>query len=384
MTLTARHPLADAAAQDWTPRAAAAPPLARSFAERPGLFREIEAVLAAPGARVILVGERGAGRSSTLDALERLHAPVRRILRAAVEESRGAHAVWLQVLASAGLPAADQPEVVARHLGGVDGHTLLLLDDVQAWDAAGRVFAEATLHALRESAPRVGVFMSTTPDCAPPRGGVATITLPRLTPGESAGLLRSTLAANGVEIDDAAVPSLAALSAGLPGELQRLAALAVACTRPGGLGRIESHDLPGIAAAARAAAAPGVARAWAQATIRARRGIFPEILLGCALAVHHPDGSFHVNDVRACLEVMLKREIRGLTNQINVLAENSRGRALEKVAAAPNARYRFLDARLEPYALLAGFEGREIMVLPEWLAACDGFPGESGERREAA
>ena len=91
-------------------------------------------------------------------------------------------------------------------------------------------------------------------------------------------------------------------------------------------------------------------------TVRARRGIYPEILLACALAPRDEHGSFSVADVCEAVTRIVQREVRGLTNQVSALTDSGRGAVLDKQGAAKTARYRFVDPRLEPYILMRGLE----------------------------
>ena len=65
---------------------------------------------------------------------------------------------------------------------------------------------------------------------------------------------------------------------------------------------------------------------------------------------------------------IVRREVRGLTNQIASLTEDGRGEVLQKIGAGKTARYRFLNPLLEPFILMRGLEqGWATSKTPVWL-----------------
>ena len=123
-------------------------------------------------------------------------------------------------------------------------------------------------------------------------------------------------------------------------------------------------------------AAPGNIKAlYENSIVRARRGIFPEILLACAAAPHDAEGWFSAAGVRAELERIVRREVRGVMNQVSALTEPGRGTVLLKRGAGKAAQYRFVEPALEAYILARGLEtGWTTAGAPVWAA------GEGGLR----
>jgi len=208
------------------------------------------------------------------------------------------------------------------------------------------------------------------------------IQLPRMSESELIETSTRMFAAAGLTADDAVVERIATLAQGLPHVVHLLGlAAARAAVAAGGTHLTVAHLDEAVAVALRRAT-DGVRESYEQAIVRARRGIFPEILLACALTPRDARGRFTVDGVKTTLEAIVGREVRGLTNQVSALTEAGRGSVLLKSGSGREASYRFVNPMLQPYILMRGLENDwATQQTPDWLAAA---PADDSEERRAA
>lgn len=207
------------------------------------------------------------------------------------------------------------------------------------------------------------------------------IHLPRMSESELVEALTRMLAAAGLTAEDEVVERIATLAQGLPHVVHLLGLAASRAAVAQGVSHLTLAHLDEAVVVALRRATDAVRSSYEQAIVRARRGIFPEILLSCALAPRDSRGRFAVEDVKTTLENLVGREVRGLTNQVAALTESGRGHVLTKTGVGREARYRFVNPMLQPYILMRGLEdGWATRETPNWLAT--GSPPE--EMREAA
>lgn len=341
------------------------------FAGRRQSLHDLQHVLLTPGQHALVLGEPGIGRSSLLAMVPGCLEGPRRAALVAVERDDTLATLWARSAAAlqadtTAANAGEIAELLRRMAGAVP--VMWAVDDVHRASPALRAELAALVGALVSPAVPVTLVFSGAgldarrvwPEAALLGAAMGSFVLPRLTGEESQELLDTVLAGAGLDAEPAAAAELIEASAGRPGAMRDLAERAAAAAQRQGVGRVsESHAEDAMREALEATDA-GVREEYQHATIRARRGIFPEILWACARSPRETDGSFSTQSVRDTLQRLLKREVRGLTNQISVLAESTRGQVLEKVSGAPNPRYRFVDPRLEPFVLLRGLGDRDL------------------------
>lgn len=341
------------------------------FAGRRQPLHDLQHVLLTPGQHALVLGEPGIGRSSLLAMLPGCLDGPRRAALVAVQRDDTMATLWSRsaaaLQADTGAQNASEIAALLRRMAGAVP-VVWAVDDVHAASPALRAELAALVGALVSPAVPVTLVFSASgldarrvwPEAALLGAALGIHVLPRLTAEESQELLDTVLAGAGLDVEPAAARELIETSAGRPGAMQDLAGRAAAAAQRRGVGRVGEAQAEDAMREALEATDPDVREEYEHATIRARRGIFPEILWACARSPREPDGSFSTRSVRDTLQRLLKREVRGLTNQISVLAETTRGQVLEKVSGAPNPRYRFVNPRLEPFVLLRGLGDRDL------------------------
>ena len=364
-------------------------------------IERLTTILRQRGQHVVIFGERGTGKTSLAKvAIASLNAPLTSAV-IATDEADTFTTLWqgalMQLRGSLAMPQhATQTPVSPVSLlelfrtATKEVPTAIVFDDFQKADHKLRTAMTETLQLLQAAyLPVTLMFVgvgensaSLLPATAELAAARQEFNVPRMNDEERLETILRGFVHLGLSADDEVVERIAQLSLGLPRHLHALcltiasAAIASGTTTPG------AQALEQAVAAVVEQAPTALVEAYLQATVRARRGIYPEILVACTLTAHDPDGSFLVSDVRDTLERMVRREVRGLANQISALTEVGRGSVLVKRGAGATATYRFVNPLLEPYILMRGLEpgwttGRNPEDLP-------GLAAELGEVRQAA
>lgn len=96
--------------------------------------------------------------------------------------------------------------------------------------------------------------------------------------------------------------------------------------------------------------------AYQKATMAAKKTIFREVLLACALAKEDDYGTFCAIDIRQPLRRITEKpyELPHFAYHIGKLCADERGSILEKMGAPKRYRYRFKNPLLKPFILLKG------------------------------
>ena len=366
-----------------------------AFSGRHTAIETLTAVLRRRGQHIVVSGECGTGKSSLVQvALASLRAPLTSAI-VTTDEADTFTTLWqgalTQLRGSLAMPqhASETPvspqSLLELFRGATkDVPTAVVFDDFQNADAKIRTAMIETIQVLQSAfLPVTLVFVGVgetgsavlpeTPETAAARHDVI---VPRMTDDERIEAILRGFAQLGLTADDEVVERIAQLSLGMPSHLHALGLTIAATAIADGRTRLETPQLETAVATVVEQAPMTRVEAYLHATVRARRGIYPEILVACTLTAHAPDGSFFVSDVRDTLERMVRREVRGLTNQIGALTEAGRGSVLVKRGAGATATYRFVNALLEPYILMRGLEpgwttGRTPEELPGLAAEMD-------------
>jgi energy-coupling factor transporter ATP-binding protein EcfA2 len=372
-----------------------------AFSGRHTAIERLTTTLRQRGQHVVIFGERGTGKTSLAQvAIASLNAPLTSVI-VATDEADTFTTLWqsalTQLRGSLAMPqhATESPVSPVSLLelfrsATKDVPTAIVFDDFQNADDKIRTTMTETLQLLQAAyLPVTLVFAGvgeTTAALLPATTELAAarhdITVPRMNDEERFETILRGFVQLGLTADDEVVERIAQLSLGLPRHLHALCLSIAGAAIDSGLTTLGTEQLETAVATVVEQAPTSLVEAYLHATVRARRGIYPEILVACTLTAHHPDGSFLVSDVRDTLQRMVRREVRGLTNQIGALTEAGRGSVLIKRGAGATATYRFVNPLLEPYILMRGLEpgwttGRNPEDLP-------GLAAELGEVRQAA
>jgi hypothetical protein len=386
------------------------------FAGRIQALQQLIELAAQPGRHAVVFGERSIGKTSLATIVpEFCDGPVGLVCvtaeagdtfttlwRRAAESVRTTLRRAERGLASSPYPS-DTPTTLGRDTDAtVTGATALLARLSAAspvwivFDAFERVTDVATRTQMRElaeatetAAPRATLVYTgqaqAGDELLEPSTSLVPVRVSRFTNDESVECVMRSLRAANIAADDVVVERIAVVANGLPHAVQALTRAAAHDAASAGSGHLESLNLDAAMRAVLTGSPEEVRLGYEQATVRARRGIYPEILLACALAPRDEYGSFSVANVCEAVTRIVHREVRGLTNQVSALTEAGRGSVLDKQGAAKAARYRFVDPRLEPYILMRGLEeGWATHDAGTWLPGLAESQAETEEMRQAA
>jgi hypothetical protein len=357
------------------------------FAGRTQAIQQMLEIADQPGRHVVLFGEPAVGKTSLASIVPAFHDGPMGSVRVAAEPGDTFASLWRRAAESVrtmlrraerGLSSSPFPSDVPTTVGR-DGHAtvedvLFMLARLGAgapcwivFDDFDRITDEPTRTLMREvaestamPAPKVTLVFcgraASGDALLPPSMSFVPVRAARFTADESYECVLRALRLADVTAGDVVVERIAVLGNGIPQAVQALARAAAMAAAGRGSSVLDVEDLDAGMVEVLADAEAAVRVAYEQATVRARRGIYPEILLASALAPRDEAGRFAVADVCDAVTRIVQREVRGLTNQVSALTEEGRGAVLEKQGAAKEARYRFVDPRLEPYILLKGLE----------------------------
>ncbi|MBI5170800.1 MAG: ATP-binding protein [Candidatus Eisenbacteria bacterium] len=372
-----------------------------------GRHKPIESFLLAleePGTTLVVFGEPGTGKSSLVAMAPEFAATALTIVRVTAEGGDTFPMLWRKVadqvrtsvlraerglagspfqgrmLSDAGIltggnMSVAQAVALVRSMSEAQP-VLVAFDAFERTDVEARAWMAQVVTQIAAIGPRATLVIAGSANSAgelvPSMEGVMPLHLTRMSNEECLETVLRALRVTGLTADDSVVERIAMLSCGLPGAVQELTRhTAVAAITEGVTHLTSAHLTAGVRDALEAAGGE-IVHAYEQSIIRARRGIYPEILLACALSPRDSQGTFAVADVNATLQRIVNREVRGLTNQIAALTEEGRGAVLAKEGAAKLARYHFVEPMLEPYILLRGLEpGWATSRSPVWLPASD-------------
>ncbi len=394
-----------------------AAPIARRdlFTGRRAQVQDLLQAVLQRGQHAVVCGERGVGKTSLVTLLAEFASGPLVVVRVAADPTDTFSSLWrraargfrfAQHKPTSGfvpgaevspfngeslLPASASPESddlspgtvvdLLRQLAMQEQVVVVFDEFDRVSDARARLLFSDTIKALSDEAlPVTLVIVGVAEDAgqlvhAHPsiERSLVGIHVPRMSESELIESCTRMLGAAGLTADDAVVERIATLAQGLPHVVHLLGLGAARAAVAAGGSHLTLEHLDTAVGVALRRATDGVREAYEQGTVRARRGIFPEILLACALSPRDSRGRFTVDDVKTTLEAIVGREVRGLTNQVSALTEAGRGCALIKSGAGREARYRFANPMLQPHILMRGLEqGWATRQTPVWLTVGDG------------
>jgi hypothetical protein len=375
------------------------------FAGRTRALQQLLELAAQPGRHAVVFGERATGKTSLATIIPEFFDGAMGFVCVTAEAGDTFTTLWRRAAESVrmdmrraerGLASSPYPSdtltTIGRDAEATVAEATALLSRLSAgapawvvFDAFERVSDGATRARMRELAEATATgapgatmvfagFGQAGDDLLAPSASLVPVHVRRLTNDESVECVLRALRQASIAADDVVVERIAVLANGMPHAVQALTLGTAHDAASAGSGHLESLNLDAGMRAVLGSSPDEVREAYEQATVRARRGIYPEILLACALAPRDEHGNFSVADVCDAVTRIVHREVRGLTNQVSALTETGRGAVLVKQGAAKTARYRFVDPRLEPYILMRGLEeGWTTHRTPSWLP---GLPEE--------
>lgn len=367
------------------------------FAGRVHEVAEVLGTVYERGRHVVIHGDRGVGKTSLANVMERLldrradgqeEARVL-VVKAACDSTDNFSSVWRRVFNGIALtrairrtgfraqPAEEQldlaellPEVLrpadivsaARTLG----RTVVILDEFDRLQGSetARAFAD-TLKALSDADADmtvviVGVGRSVTEligEHESVERCLKQVGIPRMSDAEADSIVTTGLARAGMTIQLEAKERIIRLSQGFPHYTHLLAKNAAEKALGSDRTEIEMADVEGAIAVALEQAAESVKETYRRAvTPQRRQSLFDDVLLACALAAEAGGGTFGSTDVREALERITgqRMELTRFSYNLGKLCSVERGPVLDRLDYPGRPRYRFRNPLLQPYIVLQG------------------------------
>lgn len=372
------------------------------FSGRTMQLADILGVVHQPGQHAIVFGERGVGKTSLVTvAAEVLAAGDVLTARTTCDRSDDFGTVWWKVLdqiailstrpgvgfaaepkresrSATGLLGGPTPYAVKRSIQAVAGsrRVAVFIDEFDrlASDDTRLLFAD-TIKTLSDELGQATVVLVGVADTVDElvaehrsiERALVQIHMPRMSQDELAEIVTRGMEAAMLTIGRDAVATIARLAQGLPHYAHVLGQLsgriALDCLRT----NVRSEDVREAVAEAIEKTQQSVLEAYRQATAETRAGLYPKVVLACAMARGDEFGFFGATDVSEPLGEIAGKQYAAaaFARHLDELAGPDRGNLLQKRSGLGNARYRFENPLLQPYVLMRGLA--EGTVAPELL-----------------
>ncbi|WP_329052330.1 ATP-binding protein [Streptomyces violaceus] len=195
--------------------------------------------------------------------------------------------------------------------------------------------------------------------------GLQQIKMPRLSDEELKDIIVRGSRILSIEFDEKITEKIVSLSQGLPHYthlLAQQAATTAVLTRTKNIGM---NFWKSALTSTLQRAQQQIVDLFQTATVSAKKTMFGDILIACALAPKDRQGFFRPTDLVEPLSLVLGRQvgIPGFIKSLALLADEERGPALEsRVFADKRPRYRFANPLLQPYVLITAEEQEKISL----------------------
>ena len=187
--------------------------------------------------------------------------------------------------------------------------------------------------------------------------------LPRMPVDELRELVEKRLQRVGMGIEQRAVLRLAALSQGLPYYTHLLGLHAAASAVDSRSLTVTADDVEAALEAAISESQQSIVSDYTSAVRSPRpEALYRQTLLACALAPADELGYFAPADLRDPISAILgtRRDVASYMAQLNALARDDRGPALDVTGDLRSRRFRFANPLLKPYVILRGVRDKLI------------------------
>lgn len=369
----------------------------RAFAGRESQVTDIINACVQRGQHAVIFGERGAGKTSLVNALGHVlktkfvmpecgtincdqtttFASLWRAIFSEIPLSRNAPANRFHSEAdrAQGTFAQLLPESVTPHSVRTvlqnRGKLLIIIDEVdRIKDKATTTLLADTIkslsdHAVDTTLVLVGVAESVDTLIAEHESvqrALIQVHMPRMSQAEIDRIIDNGLAAVGMTIEPIAKRRIYSLSQGLPHYAHLLGTHSALAAAAQDRSHIMIDDIHQAMRKALKHAQQRIADDYERATTTTGETLHRWVLLACALAKTDEHGYFTAADVVTPLGTIMKKDcpVSLFSQHLNAFCEDRHGPALYKTPIARGYKYKFKNATMQPYVLMKGFEARVI------------------------
>jgi len=363
---------------------------------RDQILEMLKVVQRPTGRHLIVYGERGVGKTSLVNVLpsyvklsEQAQRPVFHALiscssndtfdsvwrnmfsEIAVPIQEGENTVQKTISEIIG-PAALTPYLVQQHLARIsqESTTVLVFDEfdtVTNPETVGQ-FAEV-IKLLSDRGTKAVIILVAVGDSIlgliekhpSIERNISQVLMPRMTPDEATEILTSKsldkLQNGGLGIEDQALAKIIRIAQGLPTYIHALGLNAAISAVDSGKRNVRLKDVDVAITKPVGQAHQSLVNAYRKAVYSAKKNLFTETLLACAVAKTDESGYFSPANVRKPFQVITKKPQYNIPNFLPVmktLTDESHGPALVKTGEAYGLQYRFSKALLRPFVIMQG------------------------------
>lgn len=368
----------------------------RAFTGREAQVADVVNACLQRGQHVVIFGERGAGKTSLVNALGQM-LDTKFVMPACgtinCDQTTTFTSLWRAIFSeipisrnapnrlqgegdrAQGTFAQLLPENVTPHSVRTvlqnRGKLLIIIDEVdRIKDKSTTTLLADTIkslsdHAVDTTLVLVGVAESVDTLIAEHESvqrALIQVHMPRMSQAEVDRIIDHGLAAVGMTIDPVSKRRIFRLSQGLPHYAHLLGMHSALAAAAQGRSQIIVEDTHQALRKALKQAQQSIADDYERATTGSGETLHRWVLLACALASTDEHGYFTASDVKTPLSTIMKKDcpVSLFSRHLNAFCEGRHGPALYRTITARGFKYKFKNAPLQPYVLMKGLEARVI------------------------
>ena len=363
------------------------------FAGRKDQVMDVINAIMQRGQHVILFGERGVGKTSLANVLYELlskaglevmgsktincdstddfsslwHKIFREIRIAVETRPMGftAPPTEEKVVLDSLLPKKVAPDDVRYMLQRFTGHTILIIDEIdRIGDQETTTLLADTIKTLSDHSVDTTVILAGVADSVGElvaehqsiERALVQVRMPRMSRAELLEILDRGFSSMEMTADEGVKEQIASLSQGLPHYTHLLGLHTAQQAIKDDRTHMKRNDLNEAIRIALSKAQQSIIRAHHKATSSARKTLYAEVLLACALAETDDLGYFAAADVRGPMSDIMGKpyDIPAFSRHLNDFCEAVRGPILQKTGSVRRFRFRFINPLMEPFVIVHG------------------------------
>lgn len=372
----------------------------RSFAGRASQMNDVINACVQRGQHVVLFGERGAGKTSLVNALAhslRAKFVMPECGTINCDQTTTFASLWKAIFSEIPVyrkPAAGKfpgdpdrvretlakylPEMVTPHSVRTvlenRGRILIIIDEIdRIEDRAITMLLADTIkslsdHAVDTTLVLVGVAESVDTLLAEHESvqrALIQVHMPRMSQADVEKIIDYGLAAVGMMIEPVSKERIFRLSQGLPHYAHVLGMHSALAAASEGRRNITIADTHQALREALKQAQHSIAKDFERATMSTKNTLHGQVLLACALARTDEHGYFIAADVAAPLSAILKKNCLTslFSRHLNDFCEDRHGLVLQRTAVARGYKYKFRNAIMQPYIIMKALDSGALTDL---------------------
>ena len=185
----------------------------------------------------------------------------------------------------------------------------------------------------------------------------AQIRMPRMSHSELGEVVANGLESVGMTIEPSALTYILSLSQRLPHYTHLLGLYSGRSAISDGRDVVEVGDVATAIKGAVAGVEESILASYHSATLTAKRTLYPQVLLACALAKTDELGYFAAGDVRTPMYGIMGKpyEIPTFSRHLHDLSQ-TRGPILQRIGVPKRYRFRFVNPLMQPFIIMHGLD----------------------------